>query len=98
MKTVFAHELGRKIPDGGYCVETMVEMPMIDGEADYDNAKYKRVYVETHGEALQKAKEFLPGDFWGAVQISEYVLTPYKRGAPHCFIEYVGEPEYVERE
>lgn len=96
-KLKFAFEINRKIPERGYRIQSLVHMPMVDGEADYDNAKYKNVYVATHGEALAKARELLPGDFWGAVQIDEYELSD--RDEPMCnFIEWLGETEYVERE
>jgi hypothetical protein len=92
----FAFEINRKIPERGYEVESMIDLPLIDGEADYDSAKYKRAYVATHDEAVKLARQWLPTDFWGGIRITEYELCD--GDAPLCnSIEYLGE-EYMERE
>lgn len=68
----------------GYVVETCVELPIIDGEANFDAAVYKRIDfgLLQLEEAKKKAKELLRNDKFGAVQILQFRLEPLVDNAP----------------
>lgn len=86
----YCHSVAKKIPMEGYEVESCVELPIKDGDADYDAAKYLRTWVATREEAELWAREHLEKDCWGSISVIPYVLTPYREFPKIMHLDYTG--------
>ncbi len=83
----------------GWEVETCVELPPTpDGDADYDNAKYRRFDCVTLEQARVLAKRLVLDDKFGSVAITEFVREPYEPGCPAFRKEYVSDSQYVDEQ
>lgn len=94
----YCHSLNRKVPIEGYETESCVDLPIKDGDGDYDNAKYKREWHATLEEATAWAEAHIDNDFWGAISIIPYALTPFSEFPNIYHLEYTGDATHVERE
>jgi hypothetical protein len=55
------------------------DVPEVDGESDFDNAKYRVEHFATEAEAKAAASERVTDDFFGEVEISHWLAVTAKR-------------------
>lgn len=82
----------------GWEVEWCSDVPVIDGDAQLDDAKmhFKDFPLDKKAEAVAFAKEKVKDDWFGSVRITEFEMVPYEPGYPGLCREHVGQPEYIE--
>lgn len=90
MKTTL-HEVGTE----GYEVEWCYELPIEDGDAQMEKAKWRRVVLTDLQDAKKLAEEVYPQDQFGAVLITQVVLTDPHEGTRYAGIrsEFRWEPQ-----
>ncbi len=66
------------------------------GDLSLDEAVTHQKYFKDKRSAIGFAKRVLPDDFFGAVKLTPCHLEPYEPGLPGSFVEYDGDPEFVE--
>lgn len=80
----------------GFEVEWCAGCPVRDGETDLDNADIRFQDFKDLAAARRYAKRMLKKDFFGSVQINEFVMEPFEPGYPGLTKEYIGKTEYVD--
>jgi len=82
----------------GYEVCTCVELPVKDGDTDYDNAVYRRFDCETKKQAITLAMRLLPNDCWGSVEVTEFIREYFDPECPGAGLHkvYTSDTKYVE--
>jgi hypothetical protein len=77
----------------GWLVETCVDLPRIEGtnDCDIDAAKYVRIECATKERAIEIAKQLLPKDCFGAVQIIPFEYVQIEPPIPAWEREYTGD-------
>lgn len=81
----------------GYEVQTCIDLPVKDGDTDYDSAVYRAFDCPTKREALSLAAKLLPDDKWGGVEVTEFIRELYDQDCPAAGWHkiYIGDTEYV---
>lgn len=86
-----------KVGAKGFEVEWCANVPQTEfGDCDLDRADYRRRDFTTHDEAERYARAIVGSDYFGAVQITEFVYEPLCRGSQQLTKEYIGESEFID--
>lgn len=81
----------------GWEVDVTTELPIKDGEIDYDGATHHKIDCTSRAQAEQFARQWLPRDKWGAVAITPYHMEDLAETRP-CPIHkvYTADSTYIE--
>ncbi len=73
-------------------VDITVEIPVAEGQSDYDNAKHHLIECRTREQAVWFAKLWADRDVWGGAQITPFRREPFDPQYPRALHKvYTGD-------